>query len=1053
MKRYILTLAIMVWSFGLHAQQISVSGFVQDIETRVGLPNISIRSIKLGRIIGSTDSKGYFKLTVAADDELSFSSLQHNAVNEKLLGRKLSVMTVYLQRKLNAIEEVVVQGYIERKQETLTGSSVRIEGSQLQDVPVSNVIQMLQGKVAGMNIQLNTGQPGTRTSVMIRGLSDISMTGSGIDGFLTPTSPLYIVDGIQVDDNTDFAYGFNSAGTGISPISLIPPEDVESIDVLKDAAATALYGSRGAYGVIIITTKRGKSKVPIVQYSTNQFFNIPPKLRPIIGGVDERYLRINQVMDYDNNGIWDARDQIYNNAMLSDSLNPYYNNSTNWQDVFYKPTYNQTHNINASGGDVTYNYKINGAYYNEKGIIQNTGFSRYTLNMNAEYRPSKRFRVSTNMSSNFGAQKTGSGNAVTQGGVSSAASASSLLPAPSSSFVNGDIISALAGRNDNRTTDLRAVLNLEFELIKGVRASNQFSFNYIGNRSDNFTPAIARNNNSISYSYDSQRNTLYNMSRISYSKEVGRHLFGSYIFSELKSSDFQAKAQRKSGFANDQFEGPFGFDQGSATGGVLNNMTDMREAGFAGTVSINLFDRRYNFDASYRLDKSSTVGPGVPWRRNPSLAIRWNIDKEPWLIDRFAWLDYLALRGSWGKNIVPTGTIFDANGRFIYTGYFNNKQTIGLSWNQMPNNFLVPSTTTQLSGALEFGLFGNRIISTQEVYYKQVDNMLWEKKLAGHNAFSKIKTNEVSMVNYGYEFSFMFRPFRQGHRLSWDISLNGGWNDDVLTRLPDNDREILIRDPVNGYNTLYRLGRNSMSHVLYNYRGTFSTDADVPVNPATGEALKLKSDGGTYYFKGGDPFWTDLNGDYIIDERDVVVVGNSQPKLTGGINTNLRYRGFTFNTQLSYTYKRDIINAALAKQLSSYGNPLFGSDQGRRNSGLIPMRNYDFWRRPGDVSAYPNPFDYQRVDVIKPFRANQTLFLEDGSYLKINYITLGYNFPRERTQRYGITSMRFYVTANNIATFSKYSGPNPELVTSAGYDRTDGYPTSRSYTVGLSIQF
>ncbi|KGE15673.1 SusC/RagA family TonB-linked outer membrane protein [Sphingobacterium deserti] len=1053
MKKYIVTMLTAIITLVAYGQQVEVSGFVQDAENRTGIANVSIQSTKLKRGVGATDKRGYFKVSVSADDQLLFNSIGYNPVTENLAGKKVLIFNVYLSKKQNAIEEVVVQGYMARKQETMTGSSVRIDGSQLQDNPVSNVMQMLQGKVAGMNVQLNTGQPGARTSVMIRGLSNISQSGAGMDGFLTPTSPLYIVDGIQVDDNTDFAYGFNTGGVGISPISMIPPEDIENVDILKDAAATALYGSRGAYGVIIITTKRGQSKVPIIQYTTNQFLSVPPRLRATIGGMDERYARINQIMTYNNGDVWGARDLVYNNPILSDSLNPYYNNATNWQDVFYQPRYNQTHNINASGGDVTYNYKINGAYYNERGIIQNTGFSRYTLNMNAEYRPTQRFRVMSTMSGNFGSQKTGSGNSVTQGGVASASSASSLLPSPSASFVSPDIISSLAGRNDNRTNDLRTTLDMDFEVLKGLRASNQFSFNYISTRTDNFTPGIANNNNPVSYNYDSQRNVLYNLTRLNYLKEFGTHLFSTYVFSELKSTDFQAKAQQKFGYPNDQLEGPFGFNAGSALGGILNNMAELREAGFAGTASINLFSSRYIFDATYRWDRSSVVGSDIPWRRNPSLALRWNLDKEPWLTERFDWLDFLSLRGSWGKTIVPTGTIFDANGRYTYAGYFNNNQTIGFDWERMPNTRLIPSTTTQLSGAMEFGLFGNRVTTTQELYYRQVDNMLWEKPLADHNGFSKLNTNEVSMVNYGYEFNLMVRPLGQDSELYWDISLNGAWNEDVLTMLPDNNREFLLRDPQYGFHTLYRLGRNSMSHVLFNYRGTFATDADVPINPANGEALKLVSDGQTYYFKAGDPFWTDVNGDYIIDDRDAVVVGNSQPKLIGGFSTSLRYKGFTLNTQLSYTYRRDIINAALANQMSSYSSPLFGEDAGRKNAALLPLDQYLFWGQNGDVADFPNPFDYQRFGAIRPYRANQTLFMEDGSYLKINYITVGYNFPREKTQRYGITSMRVYLTANNVATFSRYSGPNPELVTSTGYDRTDGYPTARSYTCGVSVQF
>ena len=1053
MKNYILIVFAFFFTVSAFAQQnVDVSGFVQDAESRVGIANITIRSTKLNKIVGGSDKRGYFKVNVPANDVLSFSSMEYASISESLENKKVLTFTVYLSKKQNALEEVVVQGYASRTKETITGSSVRIDGSQLQDNPVSNVMELLQGKVPGLNIQVNSGQPGVRNSVMIRGLSNISMSGTGMDSYLTPTSPLYVIDGVQVDDNTDFEYGFNSGGTGISPVALIPPEDIESVDVLKDAAATALYGSRGAYGVIIITTKRGKSKTPIIQYSTNQFLSVPPSLRDVLGGKSERIARIQQIMGYQGD-IWKGRDNIYDSPLLSDSLNPYYNNSTNWQSVFIKPTYNQTHNVNASGGDATFNYKINGSYYNQKGIIQNTGFNRYTLSMNSEYRPTTRFKLFSSMSGNFGDQKTGSGNSVTQGGVASASSASSLFPSPSSSFISSDIIAALDGRNENRTTDLRANLELDFEVIKGLRASNNFSYNYVTTRTDVFTPAIANNNNSKSYNYDGQRNTLYNLTRLNYIKDFDKHLINAYVFSELNMTDFQAKAQQKTGYANDQLEGPFGFNLGSARGGILNNMSDVRNAGFAGALSFNMFEKRYIIDFTYRFDKSSTVGPDVPWRRNPSISGRWNIDKENFLEDaRGNWLDYWALRGSWGKNIVPTGTVFDANGKYVYSGFFNNQQTIGFSWGQMPNNKLIPSTTTQMSAAMEIGLFNGRLNTTQEFFYKQVDNMLWEKPLADHNSFNVTKTNEVSLVNYGYEFDFRFRPLPNGSKVTWDLSFNGAIIKDILTMLPDGNRSAMIKDDTYNFHTLYRLGRNSLSHVLYDYRGVFATDADVPVNPATGEPYKIMNGSQAYYFQAGDPYWTDLNGDYILDENDVVIAGNSQPKVTGGINTNIRYNGFTFSTQLSYTFKRDVINAALANQLNSYNNP-FGNNGGRKNSALLPLTGYDFWTNNGDNSDYPNPYDFTRNDAVKPFRANQTLFLEDGSYLKINSVTLGYNFPREWTQKYSVSSLRVYFTGNNVYTFSNYSGPNPELVTSTGYDRTDGYPTARSFTLGLNVQF
>src|SRR5690606_34660598 len=198
------------------------------------------------------------------------------------------------------------------------------------DVPTGDIMSLLQGKVAGLNIQNNVGSPGMRGSVVIRGISNINVTGSGDNAFLTPTAPLFVIDGVPLDENNNFEYGFDQAGPGISPLSLIPTEDVENIEVLKDGQATSLYGSRGAYGVILITTKRGKSKVPIIQYTTNFFMSTPPKLRNVIGGKDERLIRINQIMRNDTS-YYNALDLVNRTTFLSDSLNPYYNNSTDWQ--------------------------------------------------------------------------------------------------------------------------------------------------------------------------------------------------------------------------------------------------------------------------------------------------------------------------------------------------------------------------------------------------------------------------------------------------------------------------------------------------------------------------------------------------------------------------------------------------------------------------------------------------------------------------------------------------------------------------------------------------
>ncbi len=1054
MKRYIILISCVLSSVMSHGQtKVTVKGMILDATTNRPMVGVSVRSVKTDKVLSASGSTGAYTVSTTSNDELIFSFTGYAQSRISLTGRNSYVINIKMSAAQNMLEETVVQGFSRRSRQTLTGSSVSVSGKDLQDNPVANITELLQGKVAGLNVQMNNGTPGTRGTVLLRGLSNLGTVGSGVDTYLIPTSPLYIIDGVRVDDNTNFEYGYGGAGTGISPLSLIPPEDIEEVQILKDAASTSLYGTRGSYGVILIRTKRGRSEVPRIQYTTNQFLSIPPNLRNVLGGKAERLSRINQAYNYADS-YWRGRDDVNKHQVLTDSLNPYFNNSTNWQGIFYKPTYNQSHNISASGGDDKFSYKVNGNYYKENGIVQNTGFNRYTLDMNTQYTPNERLRLFASMSGKIGEQQLGGGTSVSQGGVASAATASSLLPSPAQGFVTSDLIAALNGRNDNKSTNLIGMVELEFDILRNFRAKNTFSYNYSTDRTDTYKPAIANNNRSSFYNYDSQTNSLNNMFFLSYLTEIGKHTFNTYVFNELDMKDNLRKEYLKDGFANDQLEGPFGLS--SAKGGVTG-VSDYRSAGFGASFSYN-YNLKYVLDLTYRIDKTSTTGAEKPWIKNPSVAVRWNMEREGFMknLKDAGYVNSLALRGSWGRNITPTGTVFDAFGKYIYTGYFNNNPTIGFDWKNMPNADLKPATTTSMSFALEGDFFDNKFNTIQEVYYKQVENELMQIDMADHNGFGKQQSNDLAHVTYGYEFTLAYRPFDRGSDWNWRIELNGAINKEALTELPYSRRLHIAYDQTyNTYHQAYILGRNPFSHVLYDYRGVFSTDADVPVNPSSGERMKMINGNTVYYFQAGDPNWTDVNGDYIIDEKDMVYVGNSQPRVTGGINSFLSYKNWSLNMMFSYVRGRDIINEVLATQLNSYFDP-FMTDKdrnGRQNAALLPLDRYDFWLREGDVATYPNPFDYQRQSGMKPFRPNQTLFMEDGSYLKFNSATLRFSFPREWVKRYKLHGLSTYVTANNIYTFTSYKGVNPEGVSSMGYDRSDGYPNRRSFTLGISAQF
>lgn len=1018
---------------------ITVRGTVANKTSNAPLQSVTIANEKTGKGVGMTDANGHFEIRVPAGATLVFSSV--GLVTKKVkLEPGLTNIKVPMEEATRSMDDAIIVAYQRRTKETTTGAVNVVMGKEVQDVPVSNVEQLLQGKVPGLNIQNNTGAPGFRGSVQVRGLSNLSISGSGSESFLQPTSPLYIIDGVPIDADKASEYGFQTQGPGISPISLIPPEDIESIQVLKDAQATSMYGSRGAYGVIIITTRRGNSKVPRVRYTGNYFMTTPPKLRETLGGNSERRLKIAQIIGNARN--YDDITRINRTTFLADSLNPYWNNSTDWQSVFYRTTYNQTHNLALDGGNQKFNYKTNLGYYTEKGVIKNTGFDRYNLNMNMEFRPNDKFRVFSSLFGSLGIQGKGNGLGILQQGVADNGTASTLYPPPSYYQSTGAVVSALKTKNDNNSRNLRANVDMRYEPFPGVAFASSLSYDNTSETESTFTPAAANNQFARVYDFTGKNFTLYNRNNFTYYKAITRdHSIFINAFNEIYKQGAQSRITRQERTPNDQMQGPIGFDSYfSRGGGVLANYKNATIASFAGSISYD-YQKRFVAEFSYRLDGTSSNGLENLYSKNPSVGLRWNFSKEKWLKD-LIWLSYGALRLTWGQNIVPTGNLQSIYGIYNLNGNFNNNPTIGINYDQIPNPFLKPTTTTQYNLGFETGLFNDKFIINFDTYFKKVDNLLFDRYLASNTGFNKLASNDAGIANYGYELMVTARLIAK-KGLTWTVSLNGAVNRDVLLRLPAEYNGQYVRIDNSPYNqhTVFRVGRNTLSNYLINNQGVYSTDNDVPVDPVTGK--RYQSNG--VPFKAGDPRFKDINGDYVLDGRDYEVGGNSQPLVTGGISTNIIYKNFGLNVYATFTAKRTILNNALSDRMSITRDPF-------DLRAVVPLSDLDIWRKPGDHARYPNPYDYGRYNQIQPLRPDQTLWAEQGGYLKINNVILSYMFNRAFVRKLGINGARIYFSTENLITFSGYSGPNPENVTTLGRDVSSGYAVPRKYNLGINIE-
>ena len=1029
-------------------KKVTIRGTVMDAATKEPMVGASVSTGSPLRVVASVTSNGSYSATVDEGATLTFSYVLYDTQIIKTAPGKL-IYNVSLREKKNELsDEVVIRGYVKRTREGTTGSSFIVSGKEVQDVPVGNVEQLLQGKVAGLNIQNNTGAPGMRGSTNIRGLSTISIAGNGQDSYLQPTSPLYVIDGVPMDADKASEFGFDQQGPGVSPLSLIPQEDIASIEVLKDATATALYGSRGAYGVILIQTIRGQSEIPRVVYTSNYYVSTVPKLRETYGGVNERNFKIAQIEQY---GQFSDKYLITNTPFLADSLNAFYNNSTDWQDIFYGNRFNMTHNIALDGGDEKFNYKTNVGYYAQNGIIENTGFERYNLNMNMEFKPSKRLRFYGSLRGSLGKVQSGSGTGVLQRVVDDSGNRSSLLPGPSFLLATSDVLTTLKIRESAGPRNINAQMEASYELVPGLNAATTVNYDYTTETKDTFLPAAANSQFARVYNFSGYGSQLYNRNSISYVKSLNEaHNFFVNVFSEIYIRNNQEEITRLERSPNDQFEGPLGYDgYFSRGGGVLTNFRDLKTVAIAAAFTYD-YKKKYVIDLTYRLDGSSASGQLDPYSRNPSIGLKWNFNKEN-LFKNSKWLSYGDIRLTAGQNIYPNGSLTDIYGEYTSRDFYNNSPTLGIIYDRIPNPYLKSKNVIQYNFGLDAGFFDGKLDMIFDTYYKKVDNELFLNQLSNTLGFNNFQSNGVALANYGYELSLTSRPLKKESKLQWTVSLNGAWNQDILLNIPEQYNGQYIRgiDQDNITNWIaYRTGRNSLSNYLLINQGVYASTADVPIDPVTGLRMRTNSSD-TYLssYQGGDARFFDANGDYIIDGRDRQVSGNTQPLVTGGFTNTFQYGQFSFNFYASFTAKRSILNNALAKRLLLLSDPFGGNS-------VPPAGDLNIWSGPGDSDAtYANAFNYAHERYMGNFRYEQSLWQENGSYFKVNQATLSYNVPKKSAQRIGVNGIRTYVSSANLITFSPYSGPNPENVTSLGKDLSAGYPNPRTFTLGFNVTF
>ncbi|MCW2262317.1 MULTISPECIES: SusC/RagA family TonB-linked outer membrane protein [Sphingobacterium] len=1033
----------------LFAQVTNITGTIKDDKGGV-LPGITV-SEKGTTNQAATGSDGVFTLkvhklpTTIVVRGIGFKSKEQQVQSEKGIN-------IVLATDNSALDEVVVVGYQRQSAKKSTGAVQVISGKTIEDLPAPSFESLLQGRVAGVNIQNFTGEPGARNTFTIRGNSTISPDlNSEIDLANTMSSPLYIVDGMPLSVS-DLA---NAGATGTNYVAGINVNDIESIVIQKDAAGTAVWGSRGANGVIVIKTKQGRSGKPQVRVSYYKGVTERPQLQRTLAGATERRTKMDILSQYGNYSQMGGITQP-----LTDSLNSSYNNATDWQDLFYTTGNIDNADASISGGNEAVNYRVSAGYYNEDGVVRNTGFKRYSLRGNFGFTLSPIIKSDLMFSTARINRKRGLGKGINEVvPINQGAMPSSFvgLGKADYDFYYGQFDKL---KDDNQTDNLNIFSKTYVDIIKGLQYSLEASAQVNLDNRDRFQPKEL--NNDVSYASSTGRNAYtYNLANIlNYNKTFNET--HSIILTGMQSFQYD-KQQSHSIEGYHLPTDDIKVIQGVAQKNLYAN-TNLMESGllsYMGQVSYD-YKSKYIVNASWRADASSRFGKDTKWGYFPAVSAAWVVSDENFLKNT-SWINMLKLRGSWGlSGTLPTDfyapfNIWTSssdtyNGEtFSYPSFVKPLTLNTLTWNK----------SEQTNIGFDLFTLDNRLNITFDAYRKITKDPIMAFPFPYYTGYTKLSFNvPMTIYNEGFDLTIATHNLSKESKLQWNTNLNLTFNKNRIGSLPFGDRSFYADSRDYNQQLMYTVGSPIYQWAQMRYDGVYSHPGEIPVNPLTGLPIT--------YFKGGQivkpgyPIWNDVNQDWDVwsDEDkgaadgDLVLTGNPNPKFTGGLYNEFIYKSFSFSVLNTFTLGRDIINNLKSNQFDAVGANIYKFT----NNRLPDLEGVDYWtpekaKDPNYQAGFPSiaPFGgyfYQYL----PF---STMFNENGSYFKIKTISMGYILPKKIVDRMriGARIIRFYAMLDNVHTFQKASVPDAELVSPQGEYSGGAYPLPKKYTIGLEVNF
>ncbi|WNH11966.1 SusC/RagA family TonB-linked outer membrane protein [Thalassobellus suaedae] len=1077
-KAFVFTL-ISLFCFSVsYGQSKKVTGSVTSAgEPLLGV-NIKVKNTNQGAV---TDFDGNFEINASAKDVLVFSYLGYQ--NKEVTVGDNKVLKIVLQEDASKLDEVVVIGYGSVKRKDLTGSVVSLKAEDLDKVKSVSFEGALASKASGVQVVSSEGGPGAGFKIRVRGGSSINAS----------NDPLYVIDGFAID-GTAQGTGLGLGNSSTSPLASMDPSTIESIEVLKDASATAIYGSRGANGVIIITTKQGKKGRADFNFETyTSFGNISNKIDLLSAQefVDWRY----EYTPWDPNDPGDQfvgafRDQFGNDLNLLDPRVIL----TDWQDEITRTAVTKNYKVSSTGGSDNSSYSASFSYINQEGIIKTSSFERYNGNLRLDQNIGERIKVGVNANMGFnntgGVVSAASENANGRSGIITNA----VLFSPVQGLTrygdaeyddDGRLISLRSGDISNPNVILESDINsgtqhniygnvyVQYKIANGLTFKSSLRLNTFGGKNKRYFSekyGWGRSANGRAFVGTFQGQGITSEQNLNFNKSFGDHSLNVTAVYEQQATSFENVTSASTGFdlPNINLD-----NLGSATVTLPTQSTfsDNSLKSYLGRIQYD-YDNRFTLNVSARYDGSSRFAEGNKWGFFPSAGFAWKVNNEKFL-ENVDWLNSLKLKVSYGETgNTSIGSYRSLASAGLASTIFNgNNLVTGVAVERLANEDLTWETTSQADAGISIALFNSRLSIEADYYEKETTDLLLERPLPSTSGFKTAFQNIGALENKGFEFA-LHTINVQTDNFTWSSDFNISFNKNKVLNLGDAN-EFFIRaigDNQIQDDYVVRVGESLGSIYglqvdgVYNYSDFAAFDGLTDAQAAEKIYADAAAQGVPYYdvvytlkdgvvissgqpninnYRPGMPKFADQNNDGIVNSDDRTIIGRTVPDHFGGFTNNFSYKNFDLSVLTSWSYGNDVYNKNI-KQATSQAIPYFNKYGSVRDRWTPENPNTDvpvIWGN-GDAGISGNAYSN---------------YVEDGSFIRLANVTFGYSLDKEVANKLGLKSFRVYGSVDNLYVWTNYSGYDPDV--SVGNNQLtpgldiDSYPRARTFRIGLNVGF